>query len=94
MIKFRKYLLMLIDIALFAAVAIFTRFIAVATSDPPPSVTELLYLANAAIFLACIMVARIAFRSYSNVWRYANSKLYLNIVLADLIGGVVALFIS
>ena len=48
--KIRKYLLILIDIALFAAVALFTRFIAVATSDPPPRVTELWFLFNAAIF--------------------------------------------
>ena len=39
--------------------------------------------------LVSVVVFRLAFRVYAQVWRYANSGVYLNMVLADALGGIV-----
>lgn len=44
------------------------------------------------VMLACVLVSRLAFSVYLQMWRYATSDVYLRIVLADFIGGV--LFIA
>ena len=49
------------------------------------------YLLNFLIFALFIGVSRVIFRVYFNVWRYANSRAYLDMVSADLIGGAAAL---
>ena len=48
----------------------------------------------ALIFGALIFASRFIFRMYSNVWRYANSNSYLDIIISDLAGGVVAMVVS
>ena len=45
------------------------------------------YLISSVIISACIIASRILFNIYHNVWRYANSKAYLMLVVADSIGG-------
>ena len=49
---------------------------------------------NSVLFLAVIFTSRILFGIYKNVWRYANSKAYLDMVFADAIGGAIALLLS
>ncbi len=38
--------------------------------------------------LACVFISRLAFRVYLQMWRYATSDVYLRMVLADFLGGV------
>ncbi len=52
------------------------------------------YLITACIFAGCLFGARLLLSVYTNVWRYANSKAYITMVLSDFIGGFSALLIS
>ena len=41
---------------------------------------------NCVALVACIFISRLAMKVYSNVWRYANTSVYLWLVLADVVG--------
>jgi len=43
-------------------------------------------LLNCGVMAACIMISRVGFRVYSNVWRYANTSVYLWLIIADIVG--------
>ena len=45
---------------------------------------------NFIIFAVAVFTSRLAFKIYSNMWRYANSKAYLDMVFADATGGAIA----
>ena len=49
---------------------------------------------NFLIFTVVVFATRFIFKIYHNVWRYANSKTYLEMVFADAIGGAVALILT
>ena len=49
---------------------------------------------NFLIFAVLVFGARLVFGVYRNVWRYANSKAYLDMVFADASGGALALILS
>lgn len=89
----RKILLLTIDACIFASVAVFLAIVAF-FSDTATKITPQYYLLNVLIFYIFIMASRLCFRSYSNIWRYANSKVYIQIVLADLVGGLLALLVT
>ena len=52
------------------------------------------HLINYSVFVACITAARGILRIYSNVWRYANCRAYLDLVVADSVGGFTAYIIT
>ncbi len=52
------------------------------------------YLINYALYLVFIFGARFAFLTYSSVWRYANSLTFLKLVIADTVGGIMALLVT
>ena len=52
------------------------------------------YALNFAVFITVIFSARMIAKVYRNVWRYANSRAYLELVFADAIGGIIALILS
>ncbi len=52
------------------------------------------YAANYVLFAVPIFAARFALRIYSSVWRYANSMLYLQLVVADAVGGITATIVN
>ncbi len=52
------------------------------------------YIYNSLILMAMMIVWRIVFRVYSNVWRYTSTKAYFNLVLADFCAGVSSIIIS
>ncbi len=89
----RKWLLLMIDIACFLGMYVAVAFIAMHSSSSI-AINRQGYVLNLCIFLICLIVSRVIIRVYSNVWRYANSKAYLQMVIADGIGGVAALFIT
>ena len=52
------------------------------------------YILNALIFVFFIFASRIAAGSYANVWRYANSLVYMRLGVADAVGGIIALLVT
>ena len=48
------------------------------------------YVINAIVLLVLISAFRTIFRAYTNVWRYTNTGAYLNLVISDIAGAVVA----
>lgn len=48
------------------------------------------YVINYAAFIAFVIASRFVWRVYFNVYRYANSNVYLKIVESDIFGGAVA----
>ena len=86
----RRALLMLIDSGILLASYAFS-FLLRAVTDGFDSEIVTQYLWNFAIFYVFIAASRSAFRIYLNVWKYANSAAYLNMVFADALGGAVAL---
>jgi len=51
------------------------------------------YVINTVILLVFISAFRVLFRAYTNIWRYTNTSAYLNLIISDLVGGIVAWFI-
>ena len=49
---------------------------------------------NLVIYAVMVFSSRFAFKIYSNVWRYANSKAYLEMVFADAAGGALAFILT
>ena len=52
------------------------------------------YILNGFIFAFCIFASRMIGKCYSNVWRYANSLVFLKLVVCDAIGGIAAVLIT
>ena len=94
----RRLLLTGIDFAVLSVVYAFSILLESATYQDSLFKTILdnlgTYALNFAVFAVMIFAARILGRVYKNVWRYANSRAYLELVFADAIGGTVALIIS
>lgn len=91
----RRLALIGIDTLIFVAVYLLTVLVtfvedyAEYNSKPPYG-----YLLNAAIFYVLIMTARVMIGTYKNMWRYANSKSFVGLVVADAAAGVVAVLIT
>ena len=83
--KSRIALLLLIDVACIAIASWFFLF-------RYQMANRLSSISTLAMFfvtmLASIQVSRFIFRVYLQVWRYASSDVYLRMVLADLVGGM------
>jgi len=89
----RRLILMGVDAALLLA----TYAIAICMSAlSNPNTVDMIgsYALNFLLMLLLIGVTRTVMRVYSNVWRYANSKAYLDMVISDAIGGALTLIIS
>lgn len=89
----RRTTLVLFDLLCFALVDIFFYFIALRASGSVPVEKEEVFLLNSAVQLVTVFSARFLFGVYRNVWRYANTKAYYQLVLADAAGGLAALAI-
>ena len=86
----RTLLLVGIDLAIFASMYICAAILMLLAT--PASFNFPGYVINCAITAVSIFASRHIIRVYSNVWRYADAAAYLDIVVADTIGGLVALF--
>ncbi len=91
----RRFILLGIDLF----IMIFVYCVALLVSVFASSENKLLlqtggYFLNFLLFVTLIFGARIFLRCYSNVWRYANSLVFLKLVLADAVGGIIAVLIS
>ncbi len=91
MINKRKFLLCLIDVACFFCVYVAVVFF----SLPSTSSVKLADVSDYVIHFFCILIiafaVRFCFKIYNNIWRYANSKAYLYIVVSDSVGAIAAI---
>ena len=91
----RRLTLILIDLSCF--VAIFAASFVISEYFSTTSVKldiAASYFITGCIFGGILLLSRLIFSVYTNVWRYANSKVYLTMVFSDIIGGIVALVVS
>ncbi len=90
----RRFILTAIDLAsLFAvfALSIVLEYITLNTPSDSLFAYTLSAVPNVLVFAAFIFASRWILGIYHNVWRYANSRAYLEMVFADAIGGGIAL---
>ena len=83
MIHKRKLLLIAIDMGCFVA-SYFTVAVMASLSESGnvfDSISK--WIVHALVVLSIAMASRIVLRVYNNMWRYANSKAYLKVVVAD-----------
>lgn len=80
-----------IDVIIMLAVYLFAFLLEVVTDRSELSDLGA-YLLSFLLFSALIMSARFLMRVYTNVWRYANSAVYLYIVASDYLGGALGVF--
>ncbi len=89
----RNLLLVSADIACFVTLAFFFVLFKLILQDAPAQLHRD-YTNVVVLFFLCIFGSRILFRSYSNVWRYANTRAFLHMVLCDCVGGALTLIIA
>ncbi len=86
--KFRRALLFIFDCYIFC-IATCAYFIALKISEIPGA-PEKIFI-NAAMILGGVLIARLIFGVYNSVWRYTRTLSYLKLVIADVIGTLVAI---
>ena len=91
----RRLTLLAIDLLIFIAVYALTMLVAF-LSNPAllGGIRFYGYCINAFIFFFCMLCARIIVGTYSSVWRYVNTKLFLLLVAADAVGGMTAVLLT
>ncbi len=89
-IKSRKLLLFLIDTAIYIGVwAVILTVVALTYASNGEEVSAQYVRDSSLEFLvtyALVVLSRLAFRVYNNVWRYADSQVFLQMVAADAVG--------
>ena len=88
----RKLLLMGIDLSVTLFAYLFTSALMFFDGGLTRNIFD--YLLNLSIFIVFIFSARILLSVYTNVWRYANSTVYLYMILADALGGASATLLT
>ena len=83
--RFRKQLLFILDsLILFGVTAILLAFNARYSPEDPMAQGSL--LTHMLLLYGCTIVFQIVFRTYDSLWRYAESREYLSLLLAALCG--------
>ncbi|MBQ7346420.1 MAG: polysaccharide biosynthesis protein [Clostridia bacterium] len=91
--KSRKIILILFDLLCFAVVDAF--YFAVTKFIDRHQIFEVgEFLINSLILLGFMMLVRMLFGVYFNVWRYTNTTVYLKMVVADGIGCIAGLIVT
>lgn len=89
----RKTLLFLIDSACYVAVYLATAVIAVFSSNGV-KLGAREYILHFVVTYLVAMLVRFSIRVYRNIWRYANSRAYLEMVLGDFIAAAISIVIT
>ena len=84
----RRSILLLFDISCFLLIDTLYYFLALRAANSMPVDVFWSFLANSAVQLLLIIICRFAVGIYQNVWRYSNTRAYVNLVLADACSGV------
>ena len=93
--NYRKYILMVFDCLCFCVVnSIFYYLSITGNLSNSEAVSDwCVFVKNSVIMLLMVLVFRMLFRIYRMVWRYTSTKSYFNLILADTLGGIAALFV-
>ena len=94
MINTRKLLLCLIDFAGLLGVYITVCALSLASSNATRFAELDKYIVHFICLAAIAFVVRLGVRIYNNIWRYANSRAYLAIVIADGIAAVASIIFT
>ena len=89
----RRLMLFIIDIVIFVAVFAFLAYF-IQISATSARLTLRQSAVHCGIMLACVFIMRIVFGLYVQIWRYANVRDYLNLIVADFFGGLIYLVID
>ena len=82
----RKLLLFLFDLACFCFAGLVFLFLY--TNGAPSGLTLTERFIQLGLIVLCVFCGRIAFRCYTNIWRYARAAEYFRMILADFCGGL------
>ena len=91
--KRRKVVLFFVDALIFAA-SYFLSALFHSIAAPGVPLSSAGYFLNGLVFFMCLFSSRLVFMVYFNVWRYANSHVFLMLILADFAGGILATSIT
>ena len=91
--KKRRTILLAFDIICFLTVNTFYYFVALRAANSMPVDNTWAFVTNSMVQLVLILACRYAVGTYHNVWRYSNTRAYVNLVLADTCGSLGALLI-
>ena len=94
MIHKRKLLLVAIDTVCFIASYVAVAVMASLSESGHVFDSMSKWIVHALAVLSIAMASRIALRVYNNMWRYANSKAYLKVVIADGISAFVSVIVT
>ena len=95
----KKHLLLFgIDSLTFIGVYLFSIIVDV-LSDSTQGIEDLFktissFALNFLVFYVMIFAARYLAKVYRNIWRYADSAIYLELISADIIGGIIAFVLT
>ena len=89
----RKALLLFFDLFCYIATCSAYYFLILLLGRVEPTEPQM-YLINCAILLCAGFAVRFLFKIYLSVWRYAGTGVYAKILLADALGGALALAVS
>ncbi len=91
--KLRKLALLAFDCTCFAIISVSYYFVNL-IFEPHLNYTVRHFFTNAAILLLAVLVVRLAFGIYNSVLRYTRTLNFFKLIIADIIGGAAAAFIS
>lgn len=88
----RRLFLILIDVLIFAAVSVTAMILSAIANNLGLYISLKAFAYNIAVF-GVMLAVRLSFGAYSNVWRYANSGAYLQMIFCDSSGVAISLVI-
>ena len=90
----QKHLILVgFDIICFFAVTMFYYLIAKRAANSMPVDNEFAFMTNAVVQMVMMILFRVIFKNYANVWRYPNVRAYFFNVVSDAISSVLTIFI-
>ena len=92
--KFRIFVLFVFDLLCFSLIDAGYYLLSGQTIYSVPTNNGLIYLENTVCLFVCLMVSRLLFKAYNNVWRYSNTKAYIFLTLSDFLGCTVFILLS
>ena len=90
----RKLLLFAIDLVCFVVAYIIAILLSVFALESFEWQPWYEYFFNATILFVAIMVVRLILKIYSNIWRHAMPGVYLKMMAADIVGGILGIAVS
>ena len=91
--RFRRTKIFLTDAILFVFIDLVHYLLSGHTAYGTPVENGLAYFVNSLILFAAVFGSRYLFKIYDNIWRYANTRAYFLLVVADSLGGLTAILI-